>query len=242
MQKCVRILALLLFILFLPHGPIAYAEGQNGPSSDSEGTVDEYLKEMQDKKQQEQKDTTSTPQQKNEQQPGTENEELDNQSNEAPPTFEGSFSWLDLVKLFFALFFVVALIYLLLRLVNQKNKVFGNAKALENVGGISLGNNRSIQIVRLGERILVVGVGETITLIKEIESEEEVAEIIEAQHKALSLQPNTDLFARLLNRPTKESQSKHKDQFKNQLKEQLDEMAKGRKEIYDSIKDEENDK
>lgn len=79
---------------------------------------------------------------------------------------------LDLIKMVFFLFIILLLIYLLLRFLNKRNKLTQQVKALENLGGISVGQNKSIQIIRLGNSFYLIGVGENVQLLHEINDEE----------------------------------------------------------------------
>ncbi|SFG01554.1 flagellar biosynthetic protein FliO [Sporolactobacillus nakayamae] len=72
------------------------------------------------------------------------------------------------IKLFFALLIVLALIYLLYHFVVKRTGKFTQVHSLKNMGGVSLGANRSLQLIRVGDEVLVVGVGETVQLLKEI--------------------------------------------------------------------------
>lgn len=78
----------------------------------------------------------------------------------------------DLVKMVFALFLVLGLIYLLLKFLSKRNKLFHQVKALENLGGISVGQNKSIQIVRIGPKVFLIGVGENVEMLHEVTDEE----------------------------------------------------------------------
>ena len=49
---------------------------------------------------------------------------------------------------------------------------------MENLGGNALGANRSVQVIKVGNRLLIVGVGENIQLLKEIEDGQEYEQII----------------------------------------------------------------
>lgn len=84
----------------------------------------------------------------------------------------------DLIKMFFALILVLALIYIVLKFLNQRNKLTPKGKMLENLGGISLGQSKSIQIIRVGPKVYVIGVGDDINLIEEITDEEMKQELI----------------------------------------------------------------
>lgn len=84
----------------------------------------------------------------------------------------------DIVRTIAALVFVIVLLYLLLQFVNKKSKAYQKANTVENLGGTNLGSNRSVQIIKVGQRILVVGVGEDIQLLKEIDDKDEYEQII----------------------------------------------------------------
>jgi flagellar protein FliO/FliZ len=84
----------------------------------------------------------------------------------------------DLIKMFFALVLVLALIYVLLKFLNKRNKLFTKVRALESLGGVSVGQNKSVQIVRLGDRFYLLGVGDNVELLQEITDENVKADLI----------------------------------------------------------------
>lgn len=94
--------------------------------------------------------------------------------------------WSVLVKLFLALFVVIALMYVLLRLLGRKNYQMQSSNTMQNIGGIPLGQNKSVQIVRIGDRLLVVGVGENIALLDEIRDEDEIERILNQKDEQTS--------------------------------------------------------
>ncbi len=59
---------------------------------------------------------------------------------------------ISIVKTIVLLGLILFLIYFLLKLLNKKNRLFQQSKTLENLGGISLGQNKSIQVIRVGEK------------------------------------------------------------------------------------------
>lgn len=83
------------------------------------------------------------------------------------------------VKIIFALLLIVGLIYTLLKFFNRTGKLTKNGEMLENIGGIPLGTNKSIQIIRIGKKLFVVGVGESIDMLTEITDEETITKMIE---------------------------------------------------------------
>ncbi|XKE82096.1 flagellar biosynthetic protein FliO [Oceanobacillus kapialis] len=101
----------------------------------------------------------------------------------------------DLVKMFFALLLVIALIYVLLKFLKNRNKLFSKVRALESLGGVSVGQNKSVQIIRLGDRFYMLGVGDNVEMLQEITDESVKAELIRQE----DVQPGatgllTDLF------------------------------------------------
>ncbi|WP_263707452.1 flagellar biosynthetic protein FliO [Shouchella tritolerans] len=89
--------------------------------------------------------------------------------------------WLSFVKMIVALVVVIALLYGLLRFVNKRAKTFQETKALHLVSGVSLGQNKSVQLVKVGETLLVVGVGDQVQLLKEIADPDEITAILAKQ-------------------------------------------------------------
>ncbi|AIF43749.1 flagellar biosynthetic protein FliO [Virgibacillus sp. SK37] len=85
---------------------------------------------------------------------------------------------IELIKMFFALVLVLGLIYLLLKFLSKRNKLFNQVRALENLGGVSLGQNKSVQIVRVGNRFYLVGVGENVELLEEITDQEVIDDLV----------------------------------------------------------------
>ncbi|MCH1623772.1 flagellar biosynthetic protein FliO [Ferdinandcohnia quinoae] len=148
----------------------------------------------------------------------------------------------DFLKLIFTTIFIIALIYFLLKFVNKRNRVFNQYKFMENIGGTSLGTNRSIQLIKVGKRILVVGVGESIQLLKEIDDHDEMNEILEHHNTSLeSMGKPRDIVNRFIER-YKNSKSSAKDPFSSILKQQLSELSQGRKRIVEQLEDKESNK
>lgn len=155
----------------------------------------------------------------------------DVQQNETPKV--GVTVW-DFMKMIFATIFVVALLYLLLKFINKRNKVYQRTQLVENLGGTALGTNRSIQLIKVGKRILIVGVGENIQLLKEIEEQDEYQQLIQDYNEKIDqhIQPS-DLVSRILQRRKGITQEEKKEtSFHHLLKQQLDDMTKGRKQLY----------
>ena len=75
---------------------------------------------------------------------------------------------------------IVGLIILVLRFIAKKNRTWFQAKSIRNLGGIGVGQNKSVQLVKIGSSIYVVGVGEDVRLLDKIEDEVEIDLILQS--------------------------------------------------------------
>jgi flagellar protein FliO/FliZ len=134
-----------------------------------------------------------------------------------------------------ATIFVVALLYFMLKFINKKSKTYKSSQLVENLGGTALGNNRSVQLIKVGSRILVVGVGENIQLLKEIDNPEELNLLISDYNEKMQqlLQPS-DIVTKVLQRRKNAGQQDERNgsQFHSLLSQQLEDITKGRKQLY----------
>ncbi|WP_349410509.1 flagellar biosynthetic protein FliO [Pseudalkalibacillus sp. SCS-8] len=143
-------------------------------------------------------------------------------------------------KVLFALAFVVALMIIILKLLHKRTQVIQQGKGIQTLGGAIVGNQRSVQLVKVGNRILVVGVGENVELIKEIDDEDEVKSLLSHQERtsaASSDHAKAGLLGWLDSLTNKEYRSSAGD-FKNVLRKQLEDSKQERKAMIESMKKE----
>lgn len=212
----------MLFIVLLsnPHlQPNVYAE-KNSPDETVEGWLD--------------KDKP------------TDKEEVKKNQDENEQILENevaTFSIFAFFKMLLALIFVIFLIYFLLKFINKKGNLFNQYRYIQNIGGTSLGSNRSIQLVKAGNRILVVGVGDSIQLLKEIDDDEEIKEILADHNNRMDqLVQSKDFFKKVFQeKMNQKKRTEHSNQqFGVLLKEQLQELTNNRKKLFDQMKNKEN--
>ncbi|MCY7918344.1 flagella biosynthesis regulatory protein FliZ [Bacillus vallismortis] len=196
------------FVLFSVH-PIAAAAADSDNS-----TVNEWFQKKDEK-------TADKPEQKEEKTTQT----ADETEGAAAP----SVSAFDFVKMIFALLFVVVLIYGLVKLMNKRNRLLKPFQYVENIGGTSVGQNRSIQLIKVGNNVLVVGVGETIQLLKEIEDEKEIEVILSQHEEVMSSKIEWTKLVKPLKGAEHQPQQKLPS-FSKALKEQLEELKQNRSE------------
>ncbi|MGM0851537.1 MAG: flagellar biosynthetic protein FliO [Bacillota bacterium] len=167
------------------------------------------------------------------------NEQQNNEADTSESGVATSVTFSDYIKMIFALIFVVALIYFLLKFINQKGRSFKQTKLINHLGGTPLGGNRSVQMVKVGKQVLVLGVGEDIQLLKEIQDEKEKEEILSFYQDAQFPDAKTAVSSWLA-KVKSPSQSSNTSSFQSHLKSQLEEMKKGRKKMFKDLKNKEN--
>ncbi|QQK80243.1 flagellar biosynthetic protein FliO [Salicibibacter cibi] len=86
--------------------------------------------------------------------------------------------WGVLFQLGLALGAVILVMFFLLKLLANRTNRFQATSTMQNLGGIGLGQQKSVQLIRVGDRLLVVGVGQSIQLLREIEDEAEAKALI----------------------------------------------------------------
>ncbi|HET7629070.1 MAG TPA: flagellar biosynthetic protein FliO [Bacillales bacterium] len=146
----------------------------------------------------------------------------------------GSTLWM-FVKVVFILAVVVALIYLLLRFVNAKTRSFSSGRAIQTISGVNVGSNRSVQLVKVGTKILVIGVGDTVTLLKEIDDEDEVKQLTNIHEKDDVIDTSVGKLKDWIN--TKQAgRGEPNGGFKAMLEKRLNEMVEDRKRAVDRLK------
>ncbi|MCK1992467.1 flagellar biosynthesis protein FliZ [Peribacillus muralis] len=163
-----------------------------------------------------------------------ESKDLQSKNQASNPDKVGITVW-EFIRMIFATIFVVVLLYILLKFINKKNKSYQRANSVENLGGTSLGSNRSVQLVKVGGRILVVGVGENIQLLKEIDDASEYEQLLKDHNNKLDqmLQPGA-LAMKLKNKWLKKSESEPAS-FSSEFKNQLDQMSVSRKKLLSEL-------
>lgn len=143
-------------------------------------------------------------------------------------------------QLFIALAVIIFLIYALIRFIGKRSQSYQTHRTLQNIGGVHVGSNRSIQLVRVGERVLVVGVGETIQLLKEIDDEKEVRKIIEENQVDEAQQQLSSLVKWVQTKLNGQGDiPTSKTYFKGLLERQLTDVKNSQKQAHAEIKERE---
>jgi flagellar protein FliO/FliZ len=155
----------------------------------------------------------------------------------------------DYIKTVFALLFVVGLLFGMLKFVNRKNRIYDKSRMMKNMGGLSLGQQKSIQLVRIGNSFYLIGVGEDLRLLKEITDPDEIAELESYYTNDDSgAMPTTGLLNRLVlklsgSTSTKESKTYGESMdFSNIFNTTLDEMKDERSKQINRLREKERNR
>lgn len=75
---------------------------------------------------------------------------------------------------------ILLLLFIVLKYLSKKTKMYAGGGPFHAIGGHSLGNNRSLQMVMVGDTLYLLGVGEDVNLIRTIPPGEEQRRLLES--------------------------------------------------------------
>lgn len=81
-------------------------------------------------------------------------------------------------KVIFFLLLIIGLFYGIMKMLSKKSG-FRFGRAMQSLGGVPLGQNKSIQVVEIGDSLYIVGVGDNIQLLEKIADADEAARLKE---------------------------------------------------------------
>jgi flagellar protein FliO/FliZ len=166
-----------------------------------------------------------------------EDEEQQVSEENSLPTMDSPSLLGTLLQLIIALVVVVGLIYFIANFVKKRNKYFDRNQVIKNYGGTTLGTNKSLQIVRIGERFFVVGLADNIELLLEVTDIDTIDQIKQADD--IQAQP-LDFIKEKMKKNDKNVKTTNKE-FGHLFNKELDEMKEGRKKMLQKMKEIEKD-
>lgn len=99
-----------------------------------------------------------------------------------------------LLKFIFSFILIIGLLLALLRFLSKRSGHLQSNGSVIPLGSHMLGNNRSLQVLLIGQTIYIVGVGETVTLIRTISQGEEYQHLLESfENQPEEFSPKWDL-------------------------------------------------
>ncbi|MEK3994487.1 flagellar biosynthetic protein FliO [Psychrobacillus sp. FSL K6-2365] len=199
---------------------------------DSNKSIEDYYKEL-NKDQNNEKETEA-------------NIEKTPETNDEPVSVGVSVTAWDYIKMIFALLFVIALLYGLLRFVNSRNKNFQTNQLIHNLGGVGVGQGKSLQLMQVGNSIFLVGIGDDITLLKEITNPEEIENLTKVYEEKIDIGKNIPYISELIGRLKEKGNSRtetedKKPSFDETFQKRLQEIQKDRSNVLKDWKTKERD-
>ncbi|MFJ7648154.1 flagellar biosynthetic protein FliO [Lysinibacillus sp. NPDC097279] len=158
----------------------------------------------------------------------------------------GDVSAWEYIKMVLALIFVVALFYGLMKFLNKRNLTFQRNQMVQNLGGLSLGAQKSVQLLQIGKSLYLVGVGDDVQLLREITDPQEVEALLslynEKQEYAATSPYIAEVFSKFKRKNNQNaSKVQNQDSFGELFEKKISEIKQERSEELERWKQKEND-
>ncbi|QFF98543.1 flagellar protein [Psychrobacillus glaciei] len=224
-RKFTIIYCIFCLLILLPFQTVVHA------ATDPNGSIDDYYSKLKDEPTQKTTLDTDT----------DTNKDLDKGSGGV------SVGIWDYVKMIFALAFVILLLYGLLRFVNSKNKTYQTHQLIQNLGGVGISQGKSVQLLQVGNSLFLVGIGEDVSLLKEITDPEEISKLTKKYDEKLEIGKTvpyiTELFSLLKGNLSKKKNRNEKKEptFNETFQKRLQEIQKDRSDVIKDWKTKERE-
>lgn len=162
-------------------------------------------------------------------------------ANTSPGELLGNMVWVMV-----ALAIVIILIVLVIKWLSKRNQLWGANRSMRSLGGIALGQNSSVQVVEIGSRVYIIGVGQQITLLDKLVDPDEVTELMAAlesqSNQAWSPKDLTDKVKQWRNRRTNQEnpgkeQWNSSSSFEQMLQSKLNKQADRKQQLENMLQD-----
>lgn len=148
----------------------------------------------------------------------------------------------EYIKIMLSLVIVLALLIGVLKFLNKRNLNYQQNSIVRNIGGLSVGAQKSVQLLHIGNQLYIIGVGDDVHLIKEITDPAEVEQILAFYNDKQTSIGSTPYIAELLKKKSTKKNKKQAQNFGNMLNQRLSEIKKERSEELSRWKEKESDK
>jgi len=145
----------------------------------------------------------------------------------------------SLIRVIASLSIILLLIFISFRFLAQKKGTI-NSGFYQHLGGIPLGQNKTVQVVEIGNKIYILGVGEDVQLLQVIEDKQDLQAIKEFAAWQGSQQTVTDWLKGKFNRKGRDS--KKEDHFQQIFTEKMEQLKEKRMESINQWLDDTNER
>ena len=149
----------------------------------------------------------------------------------------------EYIKVLLSFVLVLGMLIFVLRFLNKRNQNYQQNSIIRNLGGHSVGAQKSVQLLHIGNQIYVVGVGEDVQLLQVISDSKEIEQMIALYNEKYSYTSTSpyvvELFAKFKTKRSSETQS---EDFSEILDKRLSEIKQERSDELGRWKEKESDK
>ncbi|MEK4228744.1 flagellar biosynthetic protein FliO [Solibacillus sp. FSL H8-0538] len=161
---------------------------------------------------------------------------------EQPESASVSIGPWEYIKILLSLVFVLALLIMVLKFLNKRNLNYQQNSIVRNIGGLSVGAQKSVQLLHIGNSLYVVGVGEDVRLLKEIASPEEVEQILNYYNDKQGNASTSPYIVELFSKFKSNKDVSENPKFNTMFNERINEIKRERSDELERWKEQENDK
>ncbi|WP_397537523.1 flagellar biosynthetic protein FliO [Rummeliibacillus pycnus] len=151
----------------------------------------------------------------------------------------------DYIRMVLALIFVIALLYGVLKFVNRRNNKYQQNQLMQNLGGISLGQQKSVQLLKVGNSLYLVGVGDDVHILKEVKDNTEKEHLLSLYNDKQELSAQvpyvSELFSKFKSRHSEKEGDSSDEEFKEEFQKRLSEIQQNRRKELEEWKQKERE-
>jgi flagellar protein FliO/FliZ len=130
----------------------------------------------------------------------------------------------DIMKMIFAFLLVIGLLFALLKFVNKKGRLLQKNKIVQNLGGTNVGSSKSVQVVKVGDQLLIIGVGENVQLLSEITGQEKQQLLTQYEEQQKNESEYKVVLPSFLEKLTSKKEEKSSHSFQQLFQREMNEM------------------
>ncbi|MFD1067561.1 flagellar biosynthetic protein FliO [Oceanobacillus locisalsi] len=146
-----------------------------------------------------------------------------------------SMGW-QIVRLVIGLALVLGLVYIVLKFLGKKNGFNQQPGILRNVSGVSVGSNKSVQIIQAGNKYYLIGVGDNVELLEEINDSETLEQLLNQP-----VEKKTDALSFFSKGKNAEADKSSGASFNQLLNKELKSIRKNRQDLIQKHKEDRNE-
>ena len=159
-------------------------------------------------------------------------------------TAVGLSAW-EYIKMGLALIFVIALLYGVLKFVNRRNNKYQQSQLMQNLGGISLGQQKSVQLLKIGKSLYLIGVGDDVNILKEVTDQDEKDYLLNLYNEKQEITAQVPYIAEIISkfkgRHAEQEVDSSNDDFNEELQKKLTDIQNNRRKELEEWKQKERE-